>query len=258
MCMPMAGKFICRNQAQCKGVYPTTTLIAVRLSKWALQGPICGMLQVSAGGLPALSSPDSWWLYPEIRPAQVQPAAREITVLSVGAEAPQILSIGSASDQPWAQAPAESLVSLRISNVNDPAAVDIRLADFSTTGSAAGQARPCRLSGTPGSSSSKNQKLQAMLPFCDPEGQPGAQPPSLQHFQQLPSCQAQPGTSSSTYLQCQLTSQLAAGRYRVMAWSAADGFLLGMPRLDVLPVVTDVTPQTGQCCCGTNFVRADL
>ena len=212
--------------------------------------------QVSAGAVTALSSPHTWWLSPTLPASQAQPSPQQLAVTSAAASAPALLSVSSMTQDPLAaQVPAGSLVSLLISTPSTPAAVEIRLW-------AAPQIpppEPCRLSAAllPSLSSGASQNSSA-LPPCDPPGQPGSDPPPWKLWQQLPDCQVQLGTSNGTGLQCQLPSQLAAGRYRAVAWSAAAGFYLGMPRLDVLPMVTALVPATGECCAWHGLQNADI
>ena len=203
-------------------------------------------LQVSAGSMSALSSPSTWWLESGLKASQIQPAAQQLTLASSAASVPSILSLDSVSPHPQAaQVPAGSQLSVQVASVPDPAAVDIRLLPLVPPSSALPQGGPCRLPAPSDSSEAPGSSIHSSLPSCDPLGSPGAQPPSLQSFQLLTACQLLPGGSNSSLLQCSLPKQLVAGHYRVVAWSATHGFFLGMPLLDVLPVVTSISPQRG-------------
>ena len=192
----------------------------------------------------ALSSPAAWWLKPRLTASQTQPAAQHLTLASAAASVPRILYLDSVYPNPQAaQVSAASQLSVQVFGTHEPAAVDIRL--LALPSSALQQVGPCRLPAASDSIAATKPSINSSLPSCDPLGQPGAQPPSLQSFQQLPACQVLSGGSDSSRLHCSLPEQLVAGQYRVVAWSAADGYFLGMPRLDVLPVVTSISPQTG-------------
>ena len=193
----------------------------------------------------ALSSPAAWWLKPRLTASQTQPAAQHLTLASAAASVPRILYLDSVYPNPQAaQVSAASQLSVQVFGTHEPAAVDIRLL-AALPSSALQQVGPCRLPAASDSIAATRPSINSSLPSCDPLGQPGAQPPSLQSFQQLPACQVLSGGSDSSRLHCSLPEQLVAGQYRVVAWSAADGYFLGMPRLDVLPVVTSISPQTG-------------